>query len=374
MEESNPKWSDLVFFATTALLCYREIGQDDILPPDRGRSVAKEISAHYYESSVLLGFGIDDLFANVIRAALIHKRDKHFWNQLGGLKRITKPECQPPHQPPKPVCPEIHIPPATLNQDLLNLLETQSNADVTFIVQGVSVPAHKACLIVASPVFEELFQNLPPNAQDQLDDMLLNNTSNDCAEISHLDNMRSTAVETMADSPRHFSLDTARLLDNEELKPPAENDTAAGGVSNGNCSNLPPSAPKLPPFCTSIEQSTSGGVLNSTKCQTLVTLHSSISLRAFSRVLRYVYSEEVGVQLERDTDPAVLMELRQTAELMGLQDLAFVISNIMNKEGFMNKAVLASVQFQRCQRRKDLLVKRGLQAGRCSGLYALSQH
>ena len=57
--------------------------------------MAKEVgAAAYYETSVLDNFGINQVFINVTRAALVSRREKHFWNMLGNLKRISKPICQ----------------------------------------------------------------------------------------------------------------------------------------------------------------------------------------------------------------------------------------------------------------------------------------
>ena len=57
--------------------------------------MAKEVgAAAYYETSVLDNFGINHVFINVTRAALVSRREKHFWNMLGNLKRISKPTCQ----------------------------------------------------------------------------------------------------------------------------------------------------------------------------------------------------------------------------------------------------------------------------------------
>ena len=57
--------------------------------------MAKEVgAAAYYETSVLDNFGINQVFINVTRAALVSRREKHFWNMLGNLKRISRPICQ----------------------------------------------------------------------------------------------------------------------------------------------------------------------------------------------------------------------------------------------------------------------------------------
>ncbi len=60
-----------------------------------GRRMADEVGAvAYYEASVLEHYGINQVFINVTRAALVNRREKHFWNMLGYLKRVSKPICQ----------------------------------------------------------------------------------------------------------------------------------------------------------------------------------------------------------------------------------------------------------------------------------------
>lgn len=141
------------------LLCKsREILDQDIITPDKGRAVAKEIGAHYYETSVLEQYGIEEVFINSIRSALSAKREKHFWTVLGSLKHIRHPLAQKPLQPKQPPQPHITIDPSELDHDYEKLLESESFSDVIFSVGGVCLRAHKACLIVAGgDVFKELF-------------------------------------------------------------------------------------------------------------------------------------------------------------------------------------------------------------------------
>ena len=46
-----------------------------------------------------------------------------------------------------------------LQTDLLKLLETASNTDVTFVVQGESIKAHKSILAVRSQYFQRMFES-----------------------------------------------------------------------------------------------------------------------------------------------------------------------------------------------------------------------
>lgn len=62
------------------------------MSPEQGRSVAKEIGAPYYETSVLTHFGVNEVFENVIRAALLARRQQRFW--MTNLKHVQRPLLQ----------------------------------------------------------------------------------------------------------------------------------------------------------------------------------------------------------------------------------------------------------------------------------------
>lgn len=51
----------------------------DLVMPDEARAVAKELGIAYYETSVLTYFGVNEVFENAIRAALISRRQQRFW-------------------------------------------------------------------------------------------------------------------------------------------------------------------------------------------------------------------------------------------------------------------------------------------------------
>ncbi|CBY20157.1 unnamed protein product [Oikopleura dioica] len=75
-----------------------KVYQDDLLYPWQGRAVATELSLPYYETSVVTGDGVEDLFTNAIRAALLTRR--RFWRSH--LKSVQRPLPQPPLLPPMP--------------------------------------------------------------------------------------------------------------------------------------------------------------------------------------------------------------------------------------------------------------------------------
>ncbi|KAJ8263006.1 hypothetical protein COCON_G00154630 [Conger conger] len=64
----------------------KPIKPTDILPPERGHEVAKELGVPYYETSIVAQFGVKDVFDNAIRAALISRRHLQFWKSH--LKKV----------------------------------------------------------------------------------------------------------------------------------------------------------------------------------------------------------------------------------------------------------------------------------------------
>ncbi|XP_026718819.1 rho-related BTB domain-containing protein 2-like, partial [Athene cunicularia] len=83
----------------------RPIKPNEILPPEKGREVAKELGIPYYETSVVAQFGIKDVFDNAIRAALISRRHLQFWKSH--LRNVQRPLLQAPFLPPRPPPPII---------------------------------------------------------------------------------------------------------------------------------------------------------------------------------------------------------------------------------------------------------------------------
>ena len=125
--------------------------------PEVGKAVAQKIGAFYYETSVLVQYGIDDLFMNCVRAALVSKRRGKFLSSFGNLKNVVKPHLQVPHLPPKPQPPRVHPPNSLKTRSEEKMLDIDLFYDVIFIVQGQKIKAHQVYLVAASPVFEALF-------------------------------------------------------------------------------------------------------------------------------------------------------------------------------------------------------------------------
>lgn len=70
----------------------RAAQKSDLVMPDEARAVAKELGIAYYETSVFTYFGVNEVFENAIRAALLQRRHQRFW--MTNLKRVKRPMLQ----------------------------------------------------------------------------------------------------------------------------------------------------------------------------------------------------------------------------------------------------------------------------------------
>lgn len=139
-------------------VCCRPIKSNEILAPEKGREVAKELGVPYYETSVVAQFGVKDVFDNAIRAALISRRHLQFWKSH--LRNVQRPLLQAPFLPPKPPPPLITVPapPSTPDEHPGRLLEDPLCADVVLVLQEHQrIFAHKVYLATASSKFYDLF-------------------------------------------------------------------------------------------------------------------------------------------------------------------------------------------------------------------------
>lgn len=126
-----------------------------LITPDMGRQVAREIGATYYETSVVTMWGVQHMFENAIRAALIARRQTRFWSSH--LKGVQKPQLQPPYLPEKPDAPSISVPSSMYKENLKGLLNSGMCSDVEFQVHGQAIKAHRVILCAAAPTFANLF-------------------------------------------------------------------------------------------------------------------------------------------------------------------------------------------------------------------------
>ncbi|TSK14558.1 Rho-related BTB domain-containing protein 1 [Bagarius yarrelli] len=316
----------------------RPIKPEDILPPERGREVAKELGIPYYETSVFDQFGIKDIFDNAIRAALISRRHLQFWKSH--LRRVQKPLLQAPFLPPKAPPPLIKIQDCPCNnQDgPRKLLENPLCADVMFIVQEhFNVFAHKIYLSTSSSKFYDLFQ----------------------MEISE-----ESQGKVVAERHRREHLMRTLSLDTEEAMAVLSNlspNSLRASKSDGTLKVMNLNAKhhqnklSLAFWCKAFRSIHKETVVNpvtgTAAVITVVKMDNSFQLGPFSAVLRFLYTGELN---EREME---LMKIAQIAEILEVFDLRMMVENITNKEGFMNKEITKAFHVRKANRIKECLAK-----------------
>lgn len=128
--------------------------------PDEARAVAKELGVAYYETSVFTYFGVNEVFENAIRSALIARRQQRFW--MTNLKKVQKPLLQAPFRPPKPPPPEVTVMIGNYRQDMYNMFLAQHYTDLTLICGTSKFSVHRFMLGVAShALYRLLSTDLP---------------------------------------------------------------------------------------------------------------------------------------------------------------------------------------------------------------------
>lgn len=135
-------------------MVYKEVKPEDIILPDKGRAVAKQIGAPYYETSVLTQYGIDDVFFNVIRAAMIDRRKIKFWSTQ--LRKIKYPLVQEPMEWPTRFFPEVRVPDSTINEELADILTRQNVGDMIVNVHDVCFRTHRVILASSCQLMEDI--------------------------------------------------------------------------------------------------------------------------------------------------------------------------------------------------------------------------
>ncbi|XP_045190267.2 rho-related BTB domain-containing protein 1-like [Mercenaria mercenaria] len=305
-------------------LMYKVVQEKDIITPEQGRSVAKEIGAPYYECSVYTKYGIEDVFLNVIRAAMVEKRKIRFWSAF--LRRIQYPQIQAPMKLPPLLLPKIEIPEETLHDDLCDLLHNQSEGDVVFLVRGQCFRAHKICLAVSDIIFEKLFLG---------SDALVTENANKVLKRS-LSSHGNSNINTQSGSETKFR---------------RSSDTVGPDILNirPDYSILVHSA-----FLTVEERKACDNPYKPGEVtyQTVVTVRNEITPRAFQFILEYLYTGSV----REDYD--AFEEVLVACGILHLTDLALMISNLRGGEEYLNMELEKQFKEYRKSKLREIALKK----------------
>ncbi|KPP60007.1 rho-related BTB domain-containing protein 1-like, partial [Scleropages formosus] len=315
----------------------RPIKPRDILPPESGREVAKELGIPYYETSVFDQFGIKDTFDNAIRAALFSRRHLQFWKSH--LKKVHKPLLQAPFLPPMAPPPLIKIPESHhKNRDGPgHLFDNPLCADVMFIVQDhVRVFAHRIYLSTSSSKFHDLFQmdlphetvGLAASEQRELDDLL--------RTLSMEMKKNNKAMQP----PSPCGLRTSRSEDTLNV---------TDGVKDSGTELSLVSWSRA--FSIIHKEVVNNPMTGSPVLITVVQMDQSIQIAPFTAVLQFLYTGQLD---ENEKD---LMKIAQIAEILEVFDLRMMVENIMNNESFMNQEITKAFHVRKANRIKECLAK-----------------
>ncbi|XP_035496900.1 rho-related BTB domain-containing protein 2-like isoform X1 [Scophthalmus maximus] len=310
----------------------RPIKSNEILPPERGREVAKELGVPYYETSVVAQFGVKDVFDNAIRAALISRRHLQFWKSH--LRNVQRPLLQAPFLPPKPPPPIITVPPppTTTEEHPVGLLEDPHCADVILVLQErQKIFAHKIYLATSSSKFYDLFIMDTPNEENERPsrgplsgrELLMRAASFDVCESSD-DGDRANLRACTSDGT---------LKDSQ------------GGRRGRMLSSWSRA------FVSIQEELVDDPLTYNPRPMTVVHMDQSMQLGPFRAVLRYLYSGQL------DDNEKELMHIAHIAELLEVFDLRMMVANILNNEAFMNQEITKAFHVRRTNRVKECLAK-----------------
>ncbi|XP_063165720.1 rho-related BTB domain-containing protein 2-like isoform X2 [Candoia aspera] len=300
------------------------IKPSDILPPECGHEVAKELGIPYYETSVVAQFGIKDVFDNAIRAALISRRHLQFWKSH--LKKTQRPLLQAPFLPPKPPPPIIHIPePATgEGRGPSALFHEPLCADVVFrLPGGHQLFAHRVYLATSCSRFYDLFALDLGGELASGKEPASRTKSLDAADRGRL----AVAVQVVPLRPSQ----------SDEPLCPAQRPCPVSGWGRG--------------FADVRQEVVRDPVSQQEKPMTAVYLDELVQLGPFKVVLEYLYTGSLGQH------QAGLMQVAAIAELLEVFDLRMMVANVLNKESFMNHEITKAFHVRRANRIKECLSK-----------------
>ncbi|XP_037904360.1 rho-related BTB domain-containing protein 1 isoform X2 [Hermetia illucens] len=288
--------------------------KSDLVMPDEARAVAKELGVAYYETSVFTYFGVNEVFENAIRAALIARRQQRFW--ITNLKKVQRPLLQAPFRPPKPPPPEVAVVTGTYQKDMFNMLLTQCYTDLILIVGSAKFAVHKFMLAAGSNPFYRLLTT-------ELSDMG-GRSSSESSMVS------STFGEATA---ADFNDDTEYLIRNETKSSRMWEHLKR----RSSYQALPLIETKKPtdfykdlhhPIFQNIRitQVDTGRGLSFT--QTIVTLTKLITAQAMNQCLKFIYTGTIEREFQNlQTAPiGLLLEIKQAAEFLELPQLILLLS------------------------------------------------
>lgn len=346
----------------------RQVREQDLVMPEQGRAVAKELGTPYFETSVLTYFGVNEVFENAIRAALFARRTQRFW--MTNLKRVMRPNLQEPYCPPQIPLPDVTVLPSTYANNLNHLFEDQAMTDVIFVCGTVGFSGHKFLLSACSPLLHRLLTmdlslDIPTRSNSETSLVSSNFDSNlGFCEFNEdteclIKSETSTPCHSLRSSvapPLSLSRDFVKSM---HSRSPLRRSSFSGSSLEDSINPRPGVYRQLNHTAfhsIRIEQCESltadGKVV--TSVQTVVTCTKLITPQDMNQILRFLYTGRINDRYVN------INTLRQAAEFLDLAHLTNYLSNIINKEEFLNKDLIARNIETTSRRLEEVALSQGL--------------
>uniref|UniRef100_A0A8C2B415 Rho related BTB domain containing 4 n=1 Tax=Cyprinus carpio TaxID=7962 RepID=A0A8C2B415_CYPCA len=374
----------------------KPIKPTDILPPERGHEVAKELGIPYYETSIVAQFGVKDVFDNAIRAALISRRHLQFWKSH--LKKVQRPLLQAPFLPPRPPRPVVGIPdpPPIDGEDPDSLFCQPLCGDVLFLLQAgaTRVFAHKVYLATSCSKFYDLFtMDLGVAGMEQ--------EGEESSEGSEEEEQSRRGAKEQAGRTKSLDIDkegeggtrgsdSLLMLQQGSLRTsqsdnalPARDQHSIGPLGAGRAllgwgrgflgvylemvDDPVTGCPRLMTVVSMDDLIQKGPFqVRTNLSDTIYTMFNKIPSRyiykvsvtlsnclllLFQAVLQYLYTGHL------DETRGDLMQVATIAELLEVFDLRMMVANVLNRESFMNQEITKAFHVRRANRIKECLSK-----------------
>jgi len=320
----------------------RQVHEKDIVMPDQGRAAAREMGMPYFETSVLTFFGVNEVFENAIRAALCSRRNQRFW--MTNLRRVMKPSLQEPFCPPRSSLPEPSVSVSCYYDDMAKLFEDSALSDVIFVCGSVGFSGHKFLLSSVSPLLNRLFtmdlsSDLPTRSNS--DTSLASSFFGSTTAFSEINDETECLIKSERSTPCH-SLRSS-LASSNVPKGSAKSLSSRAIVRRSSFNGMSKEDVLLKPavfrplnhpafqslhvqHCQSFNAD--GKVVSSV--QTVLTCTKLVSPQAISQVIKFLYTGKI------DTTIVNIGALRQAAEYLEIADLSQYLTNIVNKDEYLN--------------------------------------
>jgi len=347
----------LSFFKDRNPFMRRPTKECDIVMPDQARAIASELGLPYYETSVLTYYGVNAVFENAIRAALVSRRQQRFW--LAGFKRVQRPLLQAPFCPPKPCYPNLYVSASCMIDNLHTLFTRQAYTDVVFITESVGFSAHRFYIAASAPSLARLISMA---SSDITSSDIGTRTSSDCSMASSVGDCSSWScnedTECLLELDRSHLRLSSRIKDKLKRRSSFQLPSTRTAISDLRFPQVTREVFHPAVQSISLEQC-EGFDHRGQPCvstQTVVNLTKIVTPNAMRQCLCFLYTGQI------DTRFCSLQELRQAAEFLDLPELVTFVHNIQTKEEFLNNDVL--------QQYRQVIMTRLLELSFNQGLYS----